>query len=158
MRRIEVAPVPGTELAEPLALLEEWLRGNEPVPEAFKERLRGTVEAGDVEVLAAREGDYMVGVAVIAYRLSVSLGGPFASIEDLYARPEARRAGVGSALLEAVDQRCAARGISYVEAQVEEDGAEAFYATLGYEPEPGVRVLSKSLAITDETSTPRPDG
>ena len=71
----------------------------------------------------------------------------FASIEDLYVRPEARRKGVGKALLEAADERCAAREISYVEVQVEDEAAEAFYAALGYEPETGVRVLSRSLAI-----------
>jgi GNAT superfamily N-acetyltransferase len=98
--------------------------------------------------LAARAEDRMVGVAVLAYRPSVSLGGLFASIEDLYVRPEARRRGAGRALLEAVDGRCRARGVSYVEAQVEEDEVGAFYAALGYEAEPGVRVLSKSLAVT----------
>lgn len=142
--------VPETELGEPLALLEESLRDGEPLPAAFTERFLRAVEAGELEVLAARTEDYVAGVAVIAYRLSVSLGGLFASIEDLYVCPEARRRGVGRALLEAMGERCAARGISYVEAQVEKDGAEAFYTALGYEREPGVRVLSKSLAIIDQ--------
>jgi len=146
---VEVAPVPGTELPEALALLEEALRDGEPVAAAFSERMCRAVEAGDLEVLAARERDRVVGVAVVAFRLSVSAGGSFASIEDLYVSPEARRRGVGRALLEAVGERCAARGISYVEAQVEEDEAEAFYAALGYGREPGVRVLSKSLPIID---------
>ena len=149
MRTFEVAPVPGTELPESLALLEESLRAGELVPAAFAERFREAVEAGDTEVLTARVEDRVVGVAVLAYRLSVSIGGLFASIEDLYVRPETRRRGVGRALLEAIGQRCAARGISYVEAQVEEDEAEAFYAALGYGREPGVRVLSKSLAIIE---------
>lgn len=149
VRPIEVVLVSGTELAEPLGLLEESLRNGEPVSATFAERFRGAVEAGDLEVLAAREQDRVVGVAVLAYRLSVSAAGPFASIEDLYVRPGARRRGAGSALLEKVGERCAARGVSYVEAQVEEDEAEAFYAALGYECEPGVRVLSRSLAIVD---------
>lgn len=150
MSTVEAAPVPASGLAEPLALLEESLRGGELVPAAFGERLRGAVEAGELEVLAARAEDRVVGVAVLAYRLSVSIGGHFASVEDLYVRPEARRRGVGRALLEAVGERCAAVGISYVESQVEEDEAEAFYAALGYERVPGVRVLSKSLAIIDQ--------
>jgi len=147
---IEVAPVPGTELPEALALLEESLRDGEPVPAAFAERFRQAVESGDLEVLAAREEGRVLGVAVLAYRPGVSIGGLFASIEDLYVRPEARRRGVGRALLEATDERCAARCISYVEAQVEEDEAEAFYAALGYGREPGVRVLSKSLANVEQ--------
>jgi GNAT superfamily N-acetyltransferase len=153
----EVAPVPASGLAEPLALLEESLRDGEPVPAAFAERFRGVVEAGDLEVLAARVEDRVVGVAVLAYRISVSIGGLFASIEDLYVRPEARRRGVGRALVEAMGERCAARGISYVEAQVEEDEAGKFYAALGYEREPGVRVLSKSLPIIGGPRALKPD-
>ena len=152
MRPVEVALPTG--LAEPLALLEEGLRDGDPVPEYFADRLRKAVEAGDVEVLAARAEDQILGVALLAYRLNVSAGGIFASVEDLYVRPEARRRGVGRAMLKAVDELCAERGISYVEAQVEEKEAELFYAALGYEPESGVRVLSRSLPIIDDQDLP----
>jgi GNAT superfamily N-acetyltransferase len=91
----------------------------------------------------------VVGVAVLAYRLSVSAAGLFASIEDLYVEPEPRRRGVGRALLETVGERCAARGVSYVEAQVEDEEAAAFYAAVGYEEEPGVRVFSRSYVLFD---------
>jgi len=147
---VEVALIPGAELVEPVALLEEALRDGEPVPGAFSERFHRAVEAGELEVLAARKQNHVVGVAVLAYRLSVSLGGTFASIEDLYVRPEVRHEGVGRALLEVIGERCAVRGISYVEAQVELDGAELFYTALGYESERNVRVLSKSLFIIDQ--------
>jgi GNAT superfamily N-acetyltransferase len=152
LRPVEVALPTG--LAEPLALLEEALRDGDPVPEYFADRLRKAVEAGDVEVLAARAEDQILGVALLAYRLNVSAGGFFASVEDLYVRPEARRRGVGRAMLKAVDELCAERGISYVEAQVEEKEAELFYAALGYEPETGVRVLSRSLPIIDDQDLP----
>ncbi len=144
---IEVVQAHRAELGEPLRLLEESLREGEPVPDDFAETLGEAVEAGDVEVLAARSEGRVVGVAVIAYRLSISAAGFFASIEDLYVRPDARRQGTGRAMLEAVEARCASRGVSYVEAQVEDGGAAAFYSTLGYEEEPGVRVLSRSYAI-----------
>jgi GNAT superfamily N-acetyltransferase len=152
LRPVEIAPPTG--LAEPLALLAEALRDGEPVPEDFADRLREAVEAGDVEVLAARAEGQMLGVALLAYRLNVSAGERFASVEDLYVRPEDRRRGVGRALLEAVDELCAERGISYVEAQVEETEAELFYSALGYEPETGVRVLSRSLPIIDDQGLP----
>ena len=152
MRPVEVALPTG--LAEPLALLEEALRDGDPVPEYFADRLRKAVEAGDVEVLAARAEDQILGVAPLAYRLNVSAGGLFASVEDLYVRPEARRRGVGRAMLKAVNELCAERGISYVEAQVEEKEAELFYTALGYEPETGVRVLSRSLPIIDDQDLP----
>ncbi len=144
---IEVSAVHGSELAEPLQLLEASLRGGAPVSESFLGRLREAVEAGELEVLAARAEGRVVGVAVLVYRLSISLAGPFASIEDLYVRPEERRRGVGRALLEAVEKRCATRGVSYVEAQVEDEEAEAFYSALGYDPEPEVRVFSHSYSL-----------
>jgi GNAT superfamily N-acetyltransferase len=152
LRQVEVALPTG--LAEPLALLEEALRDGDPVPEDFADRLRKAVEAGDAEVLAARAEDQILGVALLAYRLNVSAGGLFASVEDLYVRPEARRRGVGRALLQAADERCEERGISYVEAQVEEKEAELLYAAVGYEPETGVRVLSRSLPIIDDQDPP----
>jgi GNAT superfamily N-acetyltransferase len=146
---VEVEPARGAGLAEPLRLLEEFLRDGEPEPESFARRLRESVEAGELEVLAARAEGRVVGVAVLAYRLSISAGGLFASVEDLYVKPDARRRGVGRALLEAVGERCAARGVSYVEAQVEDEEAAGFYAALGYEEEPGVRVFSRSYVLFD---------
>ena len=132
---------------EPLKLLEESLRDGEPVPSDFAQQLREAVEDGELEVLAARAEGRVVGVAVLAYRLSVSAAGLFASVEDLYVRPDARQRGVGRALLETVRGRCAAHGISYVEAQVEDEEAAAFYSALGYEEEPGVRVFSRSYVL-----------
>jgi len=152
LRPVEVTLPTG--LAEPLALLEEALRDGDPVPEDFADRLRKAVEAGDAEVLAARAEDQILGVALLAYRLTVSAGERFASVEDLYVRPEARRRGVGGALLQAADERCEDHGISYVEAQVEEKETELFYSALGYEPETGVRVLSRSLPIIDDQDLP----
>jgi GNAT superfamily N-acetyltransferase len=146
MSPIEVSPVPTPDLREPLRLLEEWLRDGEPVPDSFVAGLRRHVEAGDLEVLAARLEGRMVGVLVLALRPNAALGAPFASIEDLYVHPRARRRGVGGALLQAAHDRCRSRGISYLEAQVE-DTAGDFYEASGYEPELGVRVFSRSLPI-----------
>jgi GNAT superfamily N-acetyltransferase len=150
LRSVEVTTVLATSLASPLALLGGALRDGDPVPEDFVDHLRKAVEAGDIEVIAARAEDQMLGVALLAYRLNVSAGGLFASIEDLYVRPAARRRGVGRALLESVEELCAERGISYVEVQVEDRETEPFYAALGYEPDTGVRVLSRSLPISDD--------
>jgi GNAT superfamily N-acetyltransferase len=142
---IEVTPA--SDLAEPLSLLEASLRDGEPVPEAFAEILRRSVQSGDMDVLAVRSAGQILGVAVIAYRPNIPAGTLFASVEDLYVRPEARRQGVGTALLIAANERCAARKISYVEVQVEDEAAESFYASLGYAAEKSTRVLSRSLPI-----------
>jgi GNAT superfamily N-acetyltransferase len=144
-----VEVIPATGLTEPLALLEVSLRGGEPVPEDLAERMRKAVEAGNIEILVARTEERLLGVAILAYRPNIAAGALFASIEDLYVSPEARRQGVGQALLTAADERCTQRDISYVEVQVESDAAEVFYAALGYEPEKSVRVLSRSLPIPE---------
>lgn len=148
MRLLEVAPVPPTRLSAPLALLEEALREGDPVPAQFIDRLRRAVEAGDLEILAARSKTRILGVAVLAYRLNISSGGQFASIEDLYVSRQSRRQGVGRALLGAAEGRCAERGISYVEVQVEEAEAEAFYTAVGYEPESSVKLFSRSSTLS----------
>jgi len=153
---IEVWPVPGPALREPLRLLEEWLRDGEPVSDSFMEELRRQVEACDFEVLAAQLEGQTVGVVVLAFRPNVSLGSSFASIEDLYVHPEARRRGVGRALLQAAEAHCRNRGVSYLEAQVG-DAAVTFYAASGYEPEPGVRVFSRSLPL-EEREERKADG
>ena len=147
MTMVQVTTVPVTEIAGALELLEESLRGGEPLPGAFAKRLQDAVKAGDLEVLAARMERRVVGVAVLAYRLNISAGGPFASIEEVYVRPDSRRRGVGRALLEAVAGRCKIRDVSYVEAQVEDDEAAAFYVSLGYELEPDVQEFSRSYTL-----------
>ena len=136
------APV---ELSEPLSLLEGTLRNGEAVPPPFAGQLARAVERGDLELLAAWADGRPVGVTVLAFRPSISLGATFASIEDLYVKSDARRRGVGRALLGAVGERCKQRGVSYVEVQTAE--AAAFYISLGYEPEEGVRVLSRCYAL-----------
>jgi GNAT superfamily N-acetyltransferase len=120
------------------------------VPPSFARRLGRAVEAGDIEVLAARAelGGATVGVAVLAFRLSVSAGTFFASIEDLHVSPDARGRGAGRTLLEAVEELCRARGVSYVEVQTDEE-AVSFYGACGYEPETGVEVLSYSVTLDD---------
>ena len=144
--RIEIRLIAPHELAEPLSFLEETLRNSEPVPPLFVEQLQRSVEKGDLEVLAARREERLIGFAVLAFRPSFSAGAPFASIEDLYVKPDARRQGVGRKLLEVVGERCRARGVSYVEVQTDDEAA-AFYSVLGYEPQPGAQVLFRSYAL-----------
>ena len=120
------------------------------MPPSFAWRLARAVEAGDIEVLAARTEPCgrPVGVVVLSFRPSVSAGATFASIEDLYVSPDARGRGAGRALLEAVEERCRACGVSYVEVQTDDEAAP-FYAALGFEPEDVRVLLSQSVALDD---------
>ena len=144
---VEVRITPARDLAEPVKLLEESMRGGDPLPRDFVELLGEEVERGGIEVLTAHKNDSVIGVAVLAFRSSISIGDRFASIEDLYVKPEARREGVGRAILEVAEEICVSKSVSYVEAQVVEEEAVSFYRSLGYEPEPGVRVLSRSILL-----------
>lgn len=144
--RVEVLAAASDELSEPLSLLEEVLRNGETLPLPFVEQIAQAIERGDLELLAAWADGVPVGVTVLAFRPSFSLGALFASIEDLYVSTDARRRGAGRALLEAVAERCKERGVSYVEVQTDNEAAP-FYEALGYEPEDGVRVLSRSYAF-----------
>jgi GNAT superfamily N-acetyltransferase len=148
---IEVRLAAPDKLTEPLSLLEEFSRDGESVPPPFSRRLVQAVEAGDIEMLVARAepGGAPVGAVVLAFRLNVvSAGVSFVSIEDLYVSPKARGRGAGRALLAAVEERCRARGVSYVEVQTDDEAAP-FYEACGYELETGVRVLSRSVAFDD---------
>ena len=138
--------LPPEDLGEGLGLLEEALREGEPVPGLFAEELRDAVEGGDYEMLVAREDGRTVGVVLLSFGLNVSAGGPFAGIEELQVRADARRRDVGRVLLAAVEERCAARGISYVEVQTDDEAAQ-FYEATGYEREEGVLVLSRGLPL-----------
>lgn len=133
-------------LEESLRLLEFFLREGEPVPDDFREELAGAVERGDLEVISASTGGVVVGVLTLSFRLNVSLGGYFASIEDLYVEPEYRGRGVGRAMLGEVERRCRLRGVSYLEVQVEggSGGAAGFYGACGFGGEE-VGVLSRSV-------------
>ena len=134
MRSFEVTTVPPTSLAAPLALLEEALREGDPVPADLADRLRRAVEAGDLEILAAQSGERTLGVAVLAYRLNISSGGQFASIEDLYVSRQSRRQGVGRALLQSVRDWAQERGADGISLQVAAANARGrkFYEDLGF--------------------------
>lgn len=154
---ITVEPVAGDGVHAPLALLEETLRAGEPLPDALVEEVRRAIRDGEMEVLAARDAaGETIGVLVLHFRPSVSAGGLFASIEELYVIPELRRRGVGGNLLGAAHERCKSRGVSYVEVQVVEQEAGNFYAAFGYESEEEVRLLSCSLPLREGSSEGSP--
>jgi GNAT superfamily N-acetyltransferase len=142
--KVEVMRVAGEELETAAELLGCFLRGGE-LPRGFLELLARHVDAGTFEVFVARLGE-AAGVATVSYRPAAATGGEFAAIEDLYVRPEYRGLGAGKALVRAVEERCVERSISYIEVQVSGD-AGGFYAGIGYGPEGGVRVLSRSLLL-----------
>ena len=116
-----------------LALLDAYARdpmgGGAPLPGEVKARLIPDLKArmlrGDGLVLIARRGDKPVGLAVCLASYSTFLGRPVLNIHDLAVIPEERGAGVGRALLMAIDDAALARRCAKVTLEVREDNARA---------------------------------
>jgi ribosomal protein S18 acetylase RimI-like enzyme len=88
----------------------------------------------DAEYLLAGDGEAQ-GVVQVRYRWSVWWATEDCWLEDLYVRDDARGAGLGRALAEAVIERAAARGCARVELDVNSGNAPALalYRSLGFE-------------------------
>lgn len=104
---------------------------------------RETLAAGISEdrVLVARSGDDGDGAVVGFCSLTVETGGfdrdaTRGIVENLYVEPAARGAGLGSALLEAGEQRLVEQGASTiaVEAMAADADVREFYRERGFEP------------------------
>ncbi|MDS0258839.1 GNAT family N-acetyltransferase [Haloarcula sp. S1CR25-12] len=88
-------------------------------------------------LLVARRNGALVGFVMFTvehgrYEQDISPG----LVENLYVVPAARRAGIGSALLRAAEERLAADGATVIqlEAMADNDAARQFYAAHGYTP------------------------
>lgn len=98
-----------------------------PSENAFLASVERLFEDADAEfLLAARDDDSPpAGVLQLRFRFSVWKAAPDAWIEDLFVNAEARRAGVGEALLTLAIERAGARGAKRVELDTKEDNAAA---------------------------------
>jgi ribosomal protein S18 acetylase RimI-like enzyme len=120
-----------------------------PLPEAPATRAFTTLLA-DARLggawLAEINGE-PVGHTVLTVSFSMEYGGLRGFVDDLYVRPEARRRGVGAALLRALHEDCAARGVRavHVEVDSEDTVARRLYARAGY-TDSGHLLLTRRLA------------
>lgn len=105
-----------------------------------EETLRGALfgpfgpEGGPfVSALVAEAGDSLVGMAVYFVSFSTWTGRHGIYLEDLYVRPDARRGGVGSALLRALAGEVLSRGFTRLEWSVLDWNSPAieFYKACG---------------------------
>lgn len=101
--------------------------------------------ATDFLLAAADQDGTAAGVCQLRYRLSVWTGADDCWLEDLYVTGEARRGGLGRALVNAAVERAQVRGCRRIELDVNEENADAlaFYESLGFstEPKPPGRTL-----------------
>lgn len=114
--------------------LERYVTATE---EGVREALSGPHPA--TEALVAEDGGTPVGYAFFFQTFSTFLGQRALYLEDLFVAPEARRQGIGRALLARVAQIGIQRGCGRVEWAVLDWNAAAirFYRQLGAEPVTG---------------------
>ena len=107
-----------------------------PSANAFLASVERLLEDRDTEfLLAARDDDSApAGVLQLRFRLSVWRAAPDAWLEDLYVRADARRAGVGEALVTLAIERASERGAKRIELDTKEtnDAALALYRRNGF--------------------------
>ena len=98
-----------------------------PSANAFLASVERLLEDRDAEfLLAARDDDSApAGVLQLRFRFSVWTAAPDAWLEDLFVREDARRAGVGEALLALALERATARGAKRMELDANEHNAPA---------------------------------
>ena len=126
------------DAADVVALLDAYARdpmgGGEPLAETSKARLADDLAANPQAFsLLARLDDRAVGLANCFMGYSTFAAAPLVNIHDLAVLPEARGAGVGKALLQAVEAEALKRGACKITLEVlSGNPARRLYAREGY--------------------------
>ena len=98
-----------------------------PSANAFLASVERLFEDPDTEFLLAAPDDDSppAGVLQLRFRFSVWTAAPDAWIEDVFVRADARRTGVGEALVKLAIEHAAARGAKRIELDTNEDNTAA---------------------------------
>ena len=141
------------EVTALIAAFRDWWGKDVPPDESIRETARTLLQDDRTEFLLAApaSGDSAYGVCQLRYRLSVWTGADDCWMEDLYVHGDARRAGIGRALVAEAIERARARGCRRMELDVNEQNSDAlaFYRSMGFttEPKPPGRTLFVSRAV-----------
>jgi len=139
-------PEEAPAVAQLLCEFRDWWGNSEPSDQDMLASVARIMQSGDGEFLlgAADDGE-VAGVAQIRFRWSVWKTAHDCWLEDLYVREDARRGGLGRALVEAAIDRAQMRGCRRIELDVNEENtaALALYQACGFtlEPKPPGRTL-----------------
>jgi ribosomal protein S18 acetylase RimI-like enzyme len=123
--------VAGLDDAEAVAQLlvgfRDHMGSDWPSANAFLASVERLLEDRDTEFLlaASDEGEPPGGVLQLRFRFSVWKAAPDAWIEDVFVRADARRAGLGDALVTLAAERARARGARRMELDTNEDNTAA---------------------------------
>jgi ribosomal protein S18 acetylase RimI-like enzyme len=116
----------------------DWYGRSEPADAAFRAGVAQLIERPDTDYLLAAPGDggEPAGVCQLRYRHSLWTAAEDCWLEDLFVQDDARRAGLGEALVGAAIARARERGCGRIELDVSESnrGAWALYERMGFSP------------------------
>ena len=131
------------------ALFDQYRQhyGANPAPEAAESWMRDQILTGRMRLFAAVPDGRARGIcAVSVVPASLTLRTVWL-VRDLYVAPDARRAGLGRALLAHVEETARAEGAHRLSLQTEPDNARALdlYARAGFEPVTEVTLLDRVL-------------
>ena len=126
------------KVARLIAEFGAWFGNQAPAEDEIRASVERIMTAGDGEYLLGAVGGEAVGVCQVRFRWSVWKSAEDCWLEDLFVREEARRSGLGRALVEAALERAGERGCKRIELDVNEDNAaaRALYEACGFETEP----------------------
>ena len=147
MRVWRAALAEAAAVARLTAEFGNWFGNATPAPDEIRASVERIMAGGDGEFLlgAVDHGTDAAGVCQVRFRWSVWKSAEDCWLEDLYVREEARRSGLGRALVEAALERARERGCRRIELDVNEDNAPALalYEACGFlaEPKPPGRTL-----------------
>jgi GNAT superfamily N-acetyltransferase len=98
-------------------------------------------------IWVAREGSKLVGYLIAVFVFSFEYQGLVAEIDELFVQPQARRGGIGTALLDVAEAALADAGCAGVQLQLAagNHAAHAFYHRRGYAARAGYGLLDKRL-------------
>lgn len=116
-----------------IAGFRDYYEEREPAEERIAAAVEELIDDERTEFLLS--GEPPIGVAQLRFRPSVWTGAEDAWLEDLFVVPEARREGVGRALVQACLERARARGCKRIQLDANERnrGALALYESLGFD-------------------------
>ncbi|MFN2291771.1 MAG: GNAT family N-acetyltransferase [Anaerolineae bacterium] len=143
--RIDVRPLADRDFEEAVYLVERFFHeeGFNATSARIRTELQFLMFGEDSAVFLAGLGGQAVGVATVTTTRGIELG-LSAELEDLYVLPEARGAGVGDALIDAVKSWCRARGCTLVAVVVTPEG-QAAHDLVGYYARQGFAQTGRTL-------------
>jgi ribosomal protein S18 acetylase RimI-like enzyme len=126
------SPTDSGTIASLLGAFRDWYGEAAPSDEQIKPSVEGLLEDERTEFLLA--GEPPAGFAQLRFRPSVWTGAEDAWLEDVYVGEDARRAGLGRALVEGCLERARQRGCRRIQLDCNERNAAALalYESLGF--------------------------